>query len=168
MPSTRQAALLFFLGVLTLFLSSILVLWPGWNGEADARDGEAQKTPDYKILSVRDADKIRQMDVSTTAVKEAGMRLVVEELRVDNTPENGALLIDFTDPEGSRDTGFALAYDSKQAVLEAGDTERFGEVYDDSEAERVMREEDGVRVISYEEFVRNNPRLSDEIRNFLR
>lgn len=168
MPSTRPAALLFLLGVLTLLLSSILVLWPAWDGEASARDGEAQKTPDHKILTVRDTVGIRQLDVSTPAGKESGMRLVVEKLREDNTPEDGALLIEFTDPEGARDTGFALVYDSKRAVMETGETERFGEVYDEDEAERVMREEDGVRVVGYEEFVQDNPRLSDEVRRFLR
>lgn len=168
MPSTRPAALLFFLGVLTLLLSSILVLSPGWNGEADARDGEAQKTPDYEVLNVRDAAKIRQLDVSTPAVKEAGMRLVVEKLREDNTPEDGALLIEFTDPEDARDTGFALVYDNKRAVMEAGETDRFGEVYDEDAAENIMRQEDGVRVIGYEEFAQDNPRLSDKLRGFLR
>ncbi len=168
MPSTRPAALLFLLGVLTLLLSLILVLWPAWDGEANAHDGEARKTPDYKVLTVRDATEIRQMDVSTPAAKEAGMRLVVEKLRGDNTPEDGVLLIEFTNPEGSRDTGFALVYDSERAVMEAGETRRFGEVYDEDEAKRVMREEDGVRVVGYKEFVQENPQLSDGVRRFLR
>ena len=168
MPSTRPAVLLFLLGVLTLLLSSILVLWPAWDGEANARDGEAQKTPDYEVLDVRDAAKIRQLDVSTPADKEAGMRLVVEKLREENTPEGGVLLVEFTDPEDARETGFALVYDNKRAVMEAGETERYGEVYDEDEAKRVMREEDGVKVVGYEEFKQDNPRLSDEVRRFLR
>lgn len=168
MPSTRPAVLLFLLGVLTLLLSSILVLWPAWDGKANAHNGEARKTPNYEVLTVRDAAGIRQMAVSTTAAKESGMRLVVEKLREDNTPEDGALLIEFTDPEASRDTGFALVYDSKRAVMEAGETERFGEVYDEDAAKRIMREEDGVRVVGYKEFAQDNPRLSDEVRRFLR
>lgn len=168
MPSTRPAALLFLLGVLTLLLSSILVLWPAWDGEANARDGEAKKTPDYEVLKIRDAAKIRQLDVSTPAAKEAGMRLVTEKLREDNTPEDGVLLIEFTDPEDERETGFSLVYDNQRAVMEAGETERFGEVYDKDQAKRIMREEDGVKVVGYEEFVRDNPRLSDEARRFLR
>lgn len=79
------------------------------------------------------------MDVSTPAAKGSGMRLAVEKPRVDNVPEDGARLIEFTDPEGSRDTGFALVYDNRRAVMEAGETERFGKVYNEAEARHAGR-----------------------------
>lgn len=168
MPSTRPAALVFLLGVSTLLLSSILVLWPALEGRANARDGEARKTPDYEVTNVRDAAGIRQMDVSTPASKEAGMRLVVEKLRGENTPEDGTLLVEFKNQNDvSRDTGFALVYDSKRALMDAGETERFGEVYDKAEAKRIMREEDGVRVVGFRDFAERNPGLWDKIKRSL-
>lgn len=96
------------------------------------------------------------------------MRLVVEKLRKKNTPKNGTLLVEFKDlDDTSRDTGFALAYDNEQAVMEAGETERFGKVYDKADAKRIINEEDGVRVVGFKDFAESHPGIWDSVKRFL-
>ncbi|QYJ16673.1 hypothetical protein Rxycam_02508 [Rubrobacter xylanophilus DSM 9941] len=129
----------------------------------------AEKTPRYTVLRVSDAPGVREVVVSTAARREEGMRLVADELRErGNVPEGGTLLVEYRklrDP--SRETGFALVFDSERAVLEAGKTARYGEVYDAEDAERIMEEEDGIRAVSYRDFAEENPGLWERIREFL-
>lgn len=135
-------------------------------GEAGARPG--METPRYEILSVHDAPKTRAVMVETPAKGEAGMRLVADDLRDENTPEDGVLLVEFQDDGTSAlPTGFALVFDDEEAVLDSGESDRFGEVYDEKEAERIMDEEDGVRVVSFRVFAEESPSLWEKAKDFL-
>ena len=169
MPITRVATISFVLAILTL----VLTLWIAFSPEAtgaDARDG-SQKTPNYQIMGEYQATGVHELDVTTTAKREARMRLVAEDLRKAYTPENGTLLIEYHDAKDpSNHTGFALVYDNKRAVLEAGRGEtsgRFGDLYDTKDARQIMDREDGIRVVGFLEFTEQNPSLSSKIESFL-
>ena len=133
------------------------------------RAAAAEKAPRYTVLSVSDAPGVREVVVSTAARREEGLRLVADELREKgNVSEDGTLLVEYRkrrDP--SRETGFALVFDSERAVLEAGKTARYGEVYDEEDAEQIMEEEGGIRAVSYRDFAEENPGLWERIRGFL-
>lgn len=67
--------------------------------------------------------------------------------------------------------GFALVFDSKEAVLESGrgaTSERYGAGYDQTEARRIMAEEGGMRVVSFAEFAGENPGLWEQAKSLLR
>ncbi len=165
MPNAKPIRLFCTLAILSVFLAAWSLLF--YQGrEADARlEGTP---PPHEVLDVTDASGIREVVVATPAKRDAAMLLVAEELKEENTPEGGTLLIEYRaakDPQ--RNTGFALIFDDKEAVLDAGATERFGEVYDEGDAERIMEEEGGVRVVSFEEFAEENLGLWERVKRFV-
>lgn len=170
MQSTRPATFFFALAILTLLilLSAVLSLMGGKQAEAQAGSGQTS-TPKYEVLGVHDAAGVREIDVAAATTDEAGMRLIAQELRQKcDTLKDGTLLIEYAKArDTSVNTGFALAFDSKQAILDAGQSDRYGEVYGKAEAERIMTEEDGVRVVSFKGFTQEHPSLRDEVKNFL-
>lgn len=135
--------------------------------EAGARPGGAQ-TPDYDVLSAHDALNTRAVLVATDAKGEAGMRLIADDLREENLPDSGTLLVEYQGTNASATpTGFALVFDDEDAVLDTGDSERFGEVYDEEEAESIMEDEDGIRAVSFRRFAEENPSLWEKATSFL-
>lgn len=161
----------FFAAVAALFAIAVLgalALFFAMGTEAGARPGKME-TPRYEILRTHDATMTRAVVVETPAKGEAGMRLIAEEIRDENTPKDGVLLVEYQEEKPPADsTGFALVFDDEEAVLGAGDSDRFGEVYDEEEAGRIMDEEDGVRVVSFRAFAEENPSLWEKATSFLR
>lgn len=173
MQSVKPAVLFSILAMLTLSVFAAVVFSPTVGKMAEARsDDTVRETPKYEVLGTVDATGLRKMEVATPAKTEADMRLVAEELRDENVPEDGTFLIEFNklrDP--SVDTGFALVFDDKNAVLDAGGGEisaRYDESYDREEARRIMKKEGGIRVVSFEEFAEENPDIWEKTRHFLR
>ena len=153
-------------GALLLLAAALLALALVVSGESASA---AEKAPRYTVLRVSDAAGVREVVGSTAARREEGMRLIADELREEgNVPEGGTLLVEYRKPQDpSGETGFALVFDGERAVLEAGKTARYGEVYDEEDAERIMEEEDGIRAVSYRDFAEENPGLWERIREFL-
>ncbi len=170
--STKPAVIFFALAALATLLSLSSIILPGWVRVADARTGEAVKTPSYEVLEVQEAPGVRELDVATPARSELEMYLVARELSEQNTPEDGTLLVEFTKtPKDPKSTGFALVFDSHRAVLEAGQgetSERYEAGYDRADARGIMKKEGGMRVVSYAEFARENPGLWERAKGFLR
>ncbi|MGH3088371.1 MAG: hypothetical protein ACRDSJ_13755 [Rubrobacteraceae bacterium] len=132
-----------------------------------------EEVPTYEVIDVFEATSVNEIRVATEETREPGMRVIADDLRdsneFDNVPEDGTLLVEYYDSEDtSENTGFALVFDSEEAVLDTGDTERFGEVYDEEDAERIIEEEDGIRVVSNEEFAEENASIWDRIKDFIR
>lgn len=170
MQSTKPATFFFALAMLTLLVLLSAVISLAGGKQAEARAGSEQtSTPKYEVLDIHDAAGVREIDVAAATTDGTGMRLIAQQLRAKgNTPGDGTLLIEFAKArDTSVNTGFALAFDSKQAILDAGQSDRYGEVYDKAEARRIMAEEDGVRVVSLKGFVQEHPSLRDEVKNFL-
>ena len=173
MQSSKPAVLFFALAMLTLSVMAVVVLSPTVGGRAEAQPKPtATETPKHEVLGSLDATGLRKLEVATPATTEAGMRLVAEELRDENLPENGTLLIEFDKlRDSSVGTGFALVFDDERAALDAGRGEtsvRYGEAYDRKEARRILKDEDGMRVVSFEEFTDENPSIWEKSRRFLR
>lgn len=173
MQSSKPAVLFFVLAMLTLSVFAVVILSPTMGQRAEARSKPAvSETPKHEVLGTLDATGLRKAEVATPATTEAGMRLVAEKLRDENLPDEGTLLIEFSklrDP--AVNTGFALVFDDKQAALDAGRGEtsiRYGEPYDREEARRILEDEDGMRVVSFEEFANENPDIWEKSRRFLR
>ena len=173
MRSSKFAVLFFALAMLTLSIVAVEVLSPTWVQRAEARPKPTMtETPKYEVLGALDAAGLRKVEVSTSAKTEAGMRLVAEDLRDENLPENGTLLVEFDKPrDTSVDTGFALVFDNERAALDAGRGETsvdYDEAYSRKEARRILKDEDGMRVVSFEEFADENPGVWEEYRRLLR
>lgn len=170
MQSTRPATLFFALAILTLLvlLSAVLSLVGGKQAEAQAGSEQAS-TPRYEVLDAHVAAGVREIDVAAATTDEAGMRLIAQKLRQKgDVPSDGTLLIEYKKAQDtSVSTGFALAFDNKRAILDAGDSDRYGEVYDKAEAKKIMTKEDGVRVVSFKGFAQEHPSLQDKVKNFL-
>lgn len=134
---------------------------------ADALD--QKKIPEYEVVEAFDAPGIQDVSVSSGAARESGMRLIARDLRKDDlVPQNGTMLVEYYDEDDtSKNTGFALVFDSEKAVLDAGASEQFGEVYNEDEAGEIMDEQDGVRVVSYRDFKDENSTLWGKIKSFL-
>ena len=165
MLSTKSIRLFFALAI----LSALLAAWSLLFSQGMEVNAQPDATPPpHEVLEVSDASGVREVVVATPAGREAAMLLVAQELKEENTPEGGTLLVEYRgvkDPQMS--TGFALVFDDKEAVLDAGATERFGEVYDEEEAERIMGEEGGVRVVSFEEFAEDSPGVWERVKRFI-
>ncbi len=150
-------------------LSALLAAWSLLFYQGKEVNAQPDRTPPpHEVLDVSDASGVREVVVATPAKREAAMLLVAQELKEENTPEGGTLLVEYRaakDPHSS--TGFALVFDDKEAVLDAGATERFGEVYDEEDAKRIMEEEGGVRVVSFEEFAEDSPGLWERVKRFI-
>jgi hypothetical protein len=148
-------------------LSAFLAAWAHLFFQGNEVNAQPDRTPPpHEVLDVSDASGVREVVVATPAKREAAMVLVAQELKEENTPEGGTLLVEYRaakDPHSS--TGFALVFDDKEAILNAGATERFGEVYDGEDAERIMEEEGGVRVVSFEEFAEDNPSVWERVKD---
>ena len=107
------------------------------------------------------ADGVTEVVVGTETTDEDGMRLVASDL-ASYYPGDGVLLVEFRegangDPEGGRESGFALVFGSREAAL-APDLE-----YTEEEVEEIFEEDGGVRAVSYEEFGEENPALKDDL-----
>ena len=169
MPDTTtiRRTRLFYISAMLVALAAAAALVLAQEGR-EARAVEAE-TPEYRVLDVSDAAGVREVVVTAAEPREAGMRLIDEELRdAGNLPEDGTLLVEYRkDDDPERSTGFALVFDSERAVLEAGMTARYGEVYDEEDAEQIMEEEGGIRAVSYRDFAEENPGLWERIRGFL-
>lgn len=165
MLSNRSIRLFFALAI----LSALLAAWSLLFSHGKKINAQPDATPPpHEVLEVSDASGVREVVVATPAKREAAMLLVAEELEEENTPEGGTLLVEYRgakDPQMS--TGFALVFDDKEAVLDAGATERFGEDYDEEDAKRIMGEEGGVRVVSFEEFAETSPGVWERVRRFI-
>jgi hypothetical protein len=170
--STKPAVIFFALAALATLLSLSSIILPGWVRAADARTAEAVKTPSYEVLGVGEAPGVRELEVASPARSELEMGLVAQDLREENTPEDGTLLVELTKtPKNPKSTGFALVFDSQKAVLEAGQgetSERYGAGYDRADARRIMQEEGGMRVVSFAELARETPDLWERAKGFLR
>jgi len=150
----------------TLLLASLLSYSSGDKATALAEEGTGM--PHHRVLEALDAPGMREVAVATPETGEREMRLIAQELREENTPAFGTLLIEYYDAsEPSTNTGFALVFDNKKAVLDAGRTQRFGKVYDEEDAEQITEGEDGIRVVSFEQFAEDNPSVWEQIRDFL-
>lgn len=140
------------------------------SGSASAQTTEQQPVPNYEVLDVFEAAGVVEVDVSTDVKREEKLRSIAEDLRENeaNVPESGTLLVEYYDDEDtSENTGFALVFDDERAVLDSGDSEQFGQVYDAEEAERIIEEEDGMRVVSYREFKEENSGIWSTVKRFL-
>lgn len=165
-PDKRPYVLAAAAALLCIALFGALALTLAGN-EAGAHPGGAE-TPDYEVLSAHDALETRAVLVATAAKGEAGMRLIADDLRDENLPDGGTLLVEYQGTDASAiPTGFALVFDDEDAVLDTGDNERFGEVYDEEEAESIMDEEDGIRAVSFRQFAEANPTLWEKATSFL-
>lgn len=136
---------------------------------AFAQDNAVEtEPPAYTVTNAFQAAGVNEVRVTTEETREAEMRLIADDLRDEgNVPDNGTLLVEYydsTDP--AENTGFALVFDSEDAVLDTGTTEQFGEVYDREEAERIIAEEDAMRVVSNEEFAEENSSIWERIKGF--
>ncbi len=136
---------------------------------ASAQNTERPEVPQYQVLDAFDAAGIVEVDVATVANREAGMRLIADDLRENqNVPEGGTLLVEYYDDEdNTENTGFALVFDDERAVLESGDSDQFGQVYDAEEAERIIEEEGGIRTVSYKDFKEENSGIWGAVKRFL-
>lgn len=162
--STRPTVLALLLVLVCAALFAASALAPFGGEEAGARDGGPAGTPDYDVLDRYDAPGVRALVVSSPATREAGMRLISEDLREDNTPGSGALLLEFrAGDDPSESTGFALVFDNEKAILDSAIRDRYGE----EEAGKILKEEDGIRVVSFEEFAEDNPSLWERAQSFL-
>ncbi|MGI8650027.1 MAG: hypothetical protein ACR2KW_06560 [Rubrobacter sp.] len=125
--------------------------------------------PQYQVIDAFDAAGVVEVDVATAVKKEGKLRLIADDLREhENVPEGGTLLVEYYDDEDtSENTGFALVFDDERAVLESGDSDQFGQVYDREDAERIIEEEDGMRVVSYRDFKEDNSGIWGSIKSFL-
>ncbi|MEW6635792.1 MAG: hypothetical protein AB1425_03155 [Actinomycetota bacterium] len=165
MPDTttiRRTRLFYVSAMLAaLVVATALVLLQG-DRIARAVEGEP---PAYQVLDVSDAADVREVVVATAETREAGMRLIAEELReAGNLPEGGTLLVEYRkDDAPEQSTGFALVFDSEEAVLAPG---RYSD-YDEADAEQIMEEEDGIRIVSFEEFAEENPTVWEQVKKFL-
>ena len=150
-------------------LSALLAAWAHLFFQGKEVNAQPDGTPPpHEVLDVSDASGVREVVVSTPAKREAAMVVVAQELKEENVPEGGTLLVEYRgakDPHST--TGFALVFDDKDAVLDAGATERFGEVYDEEDAERIMEEEGGVRVVSFKEFAEDSPGVWERVERFI-
>lgn len=130
-----------------------------------------EEVPQYEVIEVFEAAGVNEVRVSTEESREAEMRLIADDLRDSNefnVPEDGTLLVEYYDSEDtSENIGFALVFDSEEAVLDTGTTEQFGEVYDREEAERIIEEEGAMRVVSNEQFAEENGSIWDQIKGFI-
>lgn len=154
----------------TLFCAVALIalaLFLAMGDEAGARPGGAE-TPPYEVLSAHDALDTRAVMVATPEKGEAGMRLIADDLRDENLADGGTLLVEFQGKASALPTGFALVFDDEDAVLDTGDSDRFGEVYDEDDAERIIEEEDGIRAVSFREFSEEHPSIWEKAKSFLR
>lgn len=138
---------------------------------AYANAASAQEVPEYEVINVFEATSVNEIRVATDETREAEMRLIADDLRDSNeynVPADGTLLVEYYDSDNtSKNLGFALVFDNEEAVLDTGATEKFGEVYDEEEAERIIEEEDSMRVVSNEEFAEENASIWDRIKNFV-
>jgi hypothetical protein len=163
--STKSIRLFFALAILSALLAAwSLLFYQGKEVKAQP-DGTP---PPHEVLEVSDASGVREVVVATPAKRKAAMLLVAQELEEENTPEGGTLLIEYRgakDPQMS--TGFALVFDDKEAVLDAGATERFGEVYDEEDAKQIVAQEGGVRVVSFEQFAEDSPGVWERVKRFI-
>jgi hypothetical protein len=150
-------------------LSALLAAWSLLFYQGKEVNAQPDRTPPpHKVLDISDAPGIREVVVATPAKREAAMLLVAQELKEENTPEGGTLLVEYRAAKNpQRSTGFALVFDDKGAVLDAGATERFGEVYDEQDAKRIMEKEGGARVVSFEEVAEDNPGLWERVKWFV-
>ncbi len=128
-----------------------------------------EEVPSYDVINAFQATGVNEVRVATDETRETEMRLIADDLREDgNVPEDGTLLVEYYDSANtSENTGFALVFDNEEAVLDTGATEKFGEVYDEEEAERIIEEEDAMRVVSNEEFAEENASIWDRIKGFI-
>jgi hypothetical protein len=161
--NTRWLLLAFAFALVCAMLFWASTLSPFGAGEAGAQDGGAE-TPPYEVLDRHDAPGVRALVVASPETREAGMRLVSEDLRDDNTPENGVLLVEFRAEDApDESTGFALVFDSESAILDSAIKDR----YDEDDAREILEEEDGIRAVSFEEFAEENPTLWEKATSFL-
>ncbi len=172
MQSVKPAILFFVLAMFVLAASATLLFWPTVVKKAEAQpDNAVTEVPRYKILESAETNGMRGFEVATSAKSEAAMRLVAEDLQEEYVPEDGTLLIEFSklrDP--SENTGFALVFDNKRAILDANNGETsatYDESYDRDEARHIMRDEGGVRVVSFQDFAEENPGVWDSAEKVL-
>lgn len=173
MQSAKPAMLFFVLAMLTLSVFAAAVFSPAMGKRAEAQSGpDVSETPKHRVLGASEAAGLREIEVASAAKTETEMRRVAEELQDVNVPEDGTLLIEFKKfRDSSVDTGFALVFDNRDAVLDAGRGEtsvQYGEPYDRREARRIMKEEDGMRIVGFKEFAEENPAVWKEARRSLR
>lgn len=143
-----------------------LALFFAMGDAAGARPGE---TPDYEVVDAHDATNTRALVVATDAEGESGLRRIADDLRDENLPDGGTLLVEYQKTDDPAvPTGFALVFDDEDAVLDAGNSDRYGEVYDEQDAERIIEEEDGIRAVSFRSFAEENPSLWERATSFLR
>lgn len=176
MPEKRDAEVKFLPNLpkrfaLTLAASAVcFAAYSASHANTASAQGEPaqEEVPQYEVVNDFQAAGVNEVRVTTEETREVEMRLIADDLRGgDNVPEDGTLLIEYYDSENpDENTGFALVFDSEEAVLDTGSTEQFGEVYDEEEAERIIEEEDGVRVVSNEEFAEENASIWDRIKGF--
>ncbi len=137
---------------------------------ASAQENGAE-VPEYEVIEVFEATSVNEIRIATEETRETGMRLIADDLRDSNeynVPEDGTLLVEYYDSANtSENTGFALVFDNEEAVLDTGATEKFGEVYDEEDAERIIEEEGAMRVVSNEEFAEENASIWDRIKGFI-
>ncbi|AHY47165.1 Hypothetical Protein RradSPS_1882 [Rubrobacter radiotolerans] len=129
----------------------------------------AGDVPYYEVVDSAGAAGVQSLSVVTDAEREGDLRLIADELRdEENVPEGGTLLVEYyAEDDPSEDTGFALVFDTEEAVLDAGLSERYGQTYSAEDAERIIEEEDGIRVVSYRDFSEENGGLWERIKSFL-
>ncbi|ABG05724.1 hypothetical protein Rxyl_2811 [Rubrobacter xylanophilus DSM 9941] len=165
MPDTTtiRRTRLFYISAMLVALAAAAALVLAQEGR-EARAVEAE-TPEYRVLDVSDAAGVREVVVTAAEPREAGMRLIDEELRdAGNLPEDGTLLVEYRkDDDPERSTGFALVFDSVEAVLAPGRYSDYGE----ADAEQIMEEEDGIRVVGFREFAEENPTIWEQVKQSL-
>lgn len=135
---------------------------------SDAASAQEPEVPAYEVVDTSGAAGVNELSVATDETREDGLRLIAEDLKDENTPDGGTLLVEYYDAEDtSESTGFALVFDDKGAVLDTGQTRQFGEVYDRADAERIMEEEGGIRVVGYQDFAAKYGWVWERIKDFL-
>ena len=173
MQSVKPAILFFVLAMFVLAASATLLFWPTVVKKAEAQpDNAVTEVPRYKILESAETTGMRGFEVATSAKSEAAMRLVAEDLQEEYVPEDGTLLIEFSKlRDSSKETGFALVFDNKKAILNTGNGETsttYNESYDRDEARSIMKDEGGVKVVSFEDFAEENPGVWDSAQKVLK
>lgn len=117
--------------------------------------------PNYELLTERDAEGLRQIDVRTEAKGEQQMRLIAEDLS-SYAPRDGILLLDFNHENGPPEgTGFAMVFDSRAAAADPSLS------YTEEEEEAIFEEDGGIRVVSFKESQERDPNLVEEAEGLL-
>jgi len=132
-------------------------------GKADEEPASTEPValPNYELLTERDAEGLRQIDVRTEAKGEQQMRLIAEDLS-SYAPRDGILLLDFNRENGPPEgTGFAMVFDSRAAAADPTLS------YTEEEEEAIFEEDGGIRVVSLKESEERDPNLVEEAEGLL-